>query len=166
VPILELEEARAALNLQDAKAERDALIEEFCVAVDAVVEQYLGDWVDPRDVTIDAPADGVLPGATVREVKAGEYLDGTGPVDVAGMRVTGAGILQPPPGRALPARPWRLTLAVGHENVPAAIKRGAAEILIQAWATQRFDSGGDVPAFLVPYRAAAWLDPYSLANLA
>lgn len=165
MPILELEDARAALNLQDPNTERDELIEQFCAAVDAVVEQYLGDWVTRRDVTIDAPADGVLPGATVHEVKSGVYLDGTGPVDVAGMRVTGAGILQPAPGRALPPRPWQVTLTVGHTEVPAAIKRGAAEILIQAWATQRRDPA-EVPAFLVPYRAAAWLDPYALANLA
>ena len=162
MPILSLPEARAALSLRDADDERDALIVEFCAGVDAVVEGYLGDWVVAREVTIDAPASGVLPGRSVVSVVSGEYRDGSGAVDVSGMYVTDAGILATSDGSALPSRPWRVTLEVGSDEVAAGIKRGAAEILVQAWATQR---GGDAPpAFLVPYRAAAWLDPHALVG--
>lgn len=164
MPILGLEQAKAALSIRDANTDRDTLVVEFSEAVDAVVEQYIGNWVARREITIDVPPGGILPGTNVVSLMSGEYIDGSGPVDVSGMSVSSAGILTGASGSSLPSGAWRLTLQVGLDEIPAAIKRGAAEILIEAWKTQQ---GGDAAgAFLVPFRAAAWLDPFSLVSIA
>lgn len=157
--ILTLREARKALNIKDANDERDALISEFLAGVDTAVEGHLNDWVVRRQVTIDVPTSGLLPGRNVISiVSARQHADGTA-IATDGLRVTRAGIMTG--GQNLGA--WEVTLEVGLDEIPAAIKRGAAEILIQAWETQR---GGDAApgAFLVPYRAAAWLDPLALTG--
>ena len=81
-------------------------------------------------------------------------------VDVTGMYADSAGILRNKDGGYLPSNPWRLTMVVGLDPIPEAIRRAAAEILIQGWATQRQKPGDTPAAFLVPNRAAAWLSGF------
>ena len=60
-------------------------------------------------------------------------------------------------GASLPYGDLTIAYTVGMTVVPSNIKYGALEILSQAWATQR---NKEVPAFLIPYRAEAWLMPH------
>ena len=148
--ILTLEQARAVLSIKDADPARDLLITEFCEAVDAVVEWYVDNWVEQRILKFTVPASGVIR-TNVLEVISGVDASGAD-VDVSGVRVSPQGLVSGGPRGV-----WQMTAEVGFERVPPAILRGASEILLQAWATQR--GGESAPAFLVPYRAAAWLAP-------
>jgi hypothetical protein len=63
-------------------------------------------------------------------------------------------VLRNPAGALPGAYDLQVTVTVGMVPIPENIKSGAKEILDLAWATQR---GKDRPAFLVSYRAQAWL---------
>lgn len=152
--ILSLEQARAVLSFQDADTSRDELIREFCDAVDTVVEGYVDNWVARRVVSFPVPVSGLVRSRVIAVV-SGVDVSGAA-VDVSGVRVSPDGLVSGfAPGGVL-------TAEVGFVDMPAAFVRGASEILLQAWQTQR--GGEAAPAFLVPYRAAAWLDPFVVAG--
>ena len=164
--LLTLEEPKAALRLVDEDTDRDDLVEEHIDGVTTIVEDRVG-WVTTRDITIEVPgqiAHFVLPGKNVIELTSGEDIATATPVDMTGIRVNSIGVLHRADGGAMPAEPWILTLTVGMDPIPSAIKRGAAEVLIEAWATQRQTpgQGGEIRPFLIPHRAAAWFSGYEL----
>lgn len=164
--LLTLEEAKKALRLRDDDTDRDELVEQFVEGVTSVVEARVG-WVVPRELTVEIRQGGVevaLPGSRVLSLTSGAFVDGGDPVDVSGMSVGVGGVIRMIDGSGLPSRPWSLTLQVGMDPIPDAIRRGAAEILIEAWATQRGTPGSDdeIRPFLVPHRAAAWFTGYEL----
>jgi hypothetical protein len=158
--LLTLDEAKTALRLQDDNSERDDLVQEYVDAVTSVVEARVG-WIVPREITVQIRESGyevALPGQNVISLTSGAYDDGGAVIDVTGMAVGVGGVLRRTNRGRLPKLPWTLTLQVGMNPIPGAIKRGAAEILIEAWKSQR-GKPGEVPdtnAFLIPYRAAAW----------
>ena len=162
--LLTLLEAKAALSLTDTDTVRDALLTEFIASVTSVVEAEVG-WIDQRTEEFKIRQGGcevALPGYNIISLTSGVY-DRTGlPVDVTDMFVSAGGVLRNIHGASLPLEPWTLTLVVGMTTVPLAIKRGAAEVLIEAWATQRGPGGttGEARPFLIPYRAAAWFAGY------
>lgn len=164
--LLTLDEAKTALRLRDDDSERDDLVQEYIDAVTSVVEARVG-WVSTRSITVEIRDGGqevALPGSRVISLTSGAYIDGGAVIDVTGMRVGVGGVLRNINGSGLPSQPWTLTLEVGMNPIPGAIKRGAAEILIEAWKSQR-GKPGEVPdtnAFLIPYRAAAWFAGYEL----
>jgi hypothetical protein len=157
--LLSLDEAKEALRLVDDDVARDDLLQTFLDGIASVVEERVGP-VSESEVTVDVRRCGsevVLPYMNVISLTSGEYVtDGTA-IDVTGMYADASGVLRNTNGTSLPSTPWRLTMTVGMAEIPAAIKRAAAEILILAWATQRQKPSDEAPAFLVPYRAAAWL---------
>ena len=160
--LLELEDAKDALRLKDEDATRDAILDVFIEGVTSVVEERVG-WVTERDVTVDVRSTGaavVLPGMNVISLTSGASISDDSDVDVSGMYVDSAGILRNKDGSRLPSSPWRLTMVVGMDPIPEAIKRGAAEVLIEAWASQRQAPSTELKPFLISYRAAAWFSGY------
>jgi hypothetical protein len=160
--IIGLEEAKDFLNITDTSQDEElrAMIE----GVTAVVES--GDGKDfpgvgpvvRRTVTTVVRADGScyeypLPTTQILSLTSGAYLDGGGSVSLTGYTFDDS-ILRAPYGGYLPSAPWTLTYVVGRPSLPSNIRMGALEILKLAWASQR---GGDQPAFLVSFRALAWL---------
>ena len=155
--ILTLDEARSALNLKDPNAERDVRLAEVLDGVGDAIEKYLGDWVVPRDEGVELqPGITTLPGSNVRAIASAETVAGE-PVDVTGLAVSAAGVLT----GSLPPVPWLLTVAVGLDPIPRSVANGAREVLRQAWEIQRSETPS---TFLIPYRAAAWLDGHALVG--
>lgn len=158
--LLSIYEAKEVLRLRDDKPERDDLLQAFVDGITTVVEEIVGP-VSEQTVTVDIRRSGyevVLPYMNVISLTSGVYIADATTVDVTGMYVASGGILRNTDGSQLPTSEWRLTMVAGMATVPAAIQRAAGEILILAWATQRQIPGSDeAPAFLIPYRAAAWL---------
>lgn len=171
--LLTLDEAKAALNLVDVDPARDDLLLDFITGVTSVVEAEVG-WVDqrtevlkirqgdwPRRNNCEWSYEFALPGRNVISLTSGVDDRSGLSIDVTGMYVSDGGVLRYVSGAALPLQPWTLTLVVGMTTVPPAIKRGAAEVLIEAWATQRGPGpAGDARSFLIPRRAAAWFAGY------
>jgi hypothetical protein len=159
--LLTLTEAKTALRLVDDDSKRDDLLQEYINAVTSVVEARVG-WVSTREITLEIRESGTevaLPGPSVQSLTSGAYIDGGEAIDVTGMTVGHGGVLRLTNGGELPAKPWTLTLQVGMDPIPEAIKKGAAEILDHAWQTRRGRPGvtnEDIAPFLVPHRAAAW----------
>lgn len=162
--LLELPEARTILRLRDSSA--DTTLQLFLDGVNTVVEERVGP-VSTRNETVEVRRTGteyVLPHMNVVSLVSGvEVASGTA-VDVTAMYVSPGGILRRTDGGLLPTVVWRLTYVAGMADVPPAIKRGAAEILILAWATRRQIPGADeaevAPPFLISYRAEAWFAGY------
>lgn len=160
--LLSLDEAKDVLRIRDVKVERDDLLQDFVNGITTVIEEIVGP-VSEQTVTVDVMRSGtevVLPYMNVISLTSGAYIADSTVVDVTGMYVASGGILRNTDGSQLPSTPWRLTLIAGMADVPEAIKRAAGEILILAWATQRQIPGANddaAPAFLIPYRAEAWL---------
>ena len=160
--ILSLARAKSILRLQDSDAMRDQLISDTLLpAVDDIVEQHVG-WVVPRvrTFTIDARQRGqevVLPGGRVLDVQAATDASGNN-VDVTGVTVDAAGIVQPGPAGHLPAGQWELTVRIGMDPIPRALVMAAGELLVTAWENYR---ASDPKPFVVSYRAAAWLAPFT-----
>jgi len=165
--ILTLDEAKAALRFEDTDPERDDLLLDFVNGITDVVEQQVG-FVAQRSIELEIRQYGtevVLAGRNFLDIVSGVDVATGSPIDVTGMYIDWAGILRTTTNTVLPSLPWRLTVNVGLNPVPDAIKRGAAEVLIEAWATQRGSiAGGEARAFLIPYRAQAWLEPYTMAD--
>lgn len=165
--IVGLAEAKAYLNIEDDDGDEE--LRAFIEGVTEVVEN--GDGNDFRGVgpvvrrTVTAT---IYPnGSCVASLPYTEVLSLTSAVDVGtGVTVslTGytfdQGVLRPAYGADLPLRPWTITYVVGRPSLPANIRLGALEILKLAWNSQR--GNGEPPAFLVPYRAQAWLGGYEL----
>lgn len=157
--LLTLAEARTALRLKDADAKTDALLGSFIDGVTSIIESYVG-WVTERTEVIDIRQGGcevALPGFNIISLTSGAYVRTGDAIDVAGMYVSPSGILRLSSGGNLPLDSWRLTAVVGMNPIPEPIKRAAAEVLIEAWATQRQTPPKDLKPFLVPNRARAWL---------
>ncbi len=101
--------------------------------------------------------DEARPSWPVLSVTSGTYLSDSSTVDVSKM-VADNGMIFQSNGSAMPYRTWTMTYQEGRAEVPDGIKKGALEVLQLAWATQRTK---DAPAFLIPYRAAAWFKPHA-----
>lgn len=156
--LLTLNEALSALTLKDTDAARDALLQDsFLPGVRDVIEEEVG-WVEPRTVTIEVTSRGgaaVLPRTNVRTLVSATDLWGNVSDISAAVVASDLGIAY-----GLPDGILRLELEVGFTSIPEAIRRAAAEVLIVSWETQR--SNQDPRPFLLPYRAEAWLKPYSM----
>jgi hypothetical protein len=160
--LLTLEDAKEALRLKDEDSTRDDILAVFIEGVTSIVEERVG-WVTERDETVEVRSCGpavVLQGMNILSLTSGASISDDSVVDVSGMYADAAGILRNKDGSHLPTSPWRLTMVVGMDPIPEAIRRAAAEILIQGWATQRQKPGETPAAFLVPNRAAAWLSGF------
>jgi hypothetical protein len=157
--LLTVPEARTALRLKDTDPKVDELLQSFIAGVTSIIESYVG-WVTERTEVIEIRQGGceaVLPGLNVISLTAGVYVRTGEAIDVSSMYVSSSGILRLSTGGNLPLEPWRLTASVGMSDISQAIKRAAAEVLIEAWATQRQTPPKDLKPFLVPNRARAWL---------
>lgn len=157
--LLTLTEAKTALRLTNPDEPTVQLLQSFIDGVTRVVESYVG-YVTERTEVIEIGQGGLevaLPGRNYISLTSGAYVTSGATVDVTGMYVGTGGVLRSTAGTILPARPWRLTAEVGMTEIPSNIKRAAAEILIEAWATQRGKPAAELRPFLVPNRAAAWL---------
>lgn len=164
--LLTLPEARTALRLKDTDPKKDELLQSFIDGVTSIIESYVG-WVTERTEVIEIRQGGcevVLPGLNVISLTSGAYVRSGETIDVTGMYISPSGILRLSAGGNLPLEAWRLTAVVGMTTIPAAIKRAAAEVLIEAWASQRQTPGQaeDLKPFLVPNRARAWLADYEV----
>ena len=159
--ILTLPEAQNFLGRVDDDPKADGLLRDIVLpGVDEIVEQYAG-WVVPRELTFTIEAGQrsvVLPGHRFRGIVSAAV--GSEPVDVTGWVIDDAGILRTDGGRACPSMRWTLTALVGMDPIPQAIKNAAGEILLLAWEHQT-NPTGDLRPFLVPYRAEAWLAPFT-----
>lgn len=158
--LITLQEAKTALRLVDDDSERDDLLAQYVNAVTSVVEARVG-WVSTRTIELEIRGAGyeyALPGSSVQNIVSGSYVDGGAAIDVSGMSVGIGGVLRLTNGGQLPIRPWTLTLDVGMDPIPPAIKRGALEILAEAWKSNRMRPGEvpDMQPYLIPHRAAAW----------
>lgn len=163
--IVSLLEARDFLGFDSGDSSDDGKLLEFITGITPVVEREVGPVV-ARTVTdiIYATQTSACPMVTLPQwpvvsLTSGALLRDDSAVDVSAM-VTDKGVLFTKDFTPLPAGPWRLTYVVGRSPVPENIKNGALEILDLAWATQREQ---DAPAFLVSYRAMAWLKSGVLA---
>jgi hypothetical protein len=157
--IVTLTEARTFLNFDDdSSSDDDDELQGFITALTPVVEAEVGPVVSRETSDIIYPTGGAvpLPQWPVVSLTSGVLLHDDSVVDVAGMTADKS-MLFMTDGSSLPFEPWTLTYVVGRESIPANIRQGALEILGLAWETQRGE--GDLPAFLIPYRAAAWLRP-------
>ncbi len=164
--ILTVSDAKSALRLRDNDVDRDDLLESFIEGVTDVVEDSVG-WVVPRTVVVEFDQfnaqSAALVSGNVLSLTSGVEIQSGATVDISTLYVDINGVLHNSlANTALCARPWRLTLEVGMDPIPEAILRGAAEILIEAWSTQRNAPGvaDSSRPFLVPYRAAAWFASY------
>ena len=138
--------------------EEDGELGEFITGVTPVVEREVGPVVARVETDLIVPCGGgpvPLPQWPVVSITSGVLLRDGSSVDVSKM-VADRGMLFTSDGSSLPSVPWRLTYVVGHSPVPQNLKLGALEILDLAWATQRDQ---DPPAFLISFRAMAWLKP-------
>lgn len=158
--ILSLPEAKAFLRRVDDDPKADDLLKEIVLpGVDEIVEQHAG-WVVPRELTFTIEAgqrNAVLPGHRFRGIVSAE-VDGE-PVDATGWVIDDAGILRTGTGGACPSTRWTLTASVGLDPIPQSIKNAAGEILLLAWEHQT--NPDELRPFLVPYRAEAWLAPFT-----
>lgn len=154
--IFTLQEAKDFLNIEDSSD--DAELAGFISGVTAVVEDVVGPVV-PRPVTsIFYPTQEraiPLPVWPVISLTSGQLVRNGSPVDVTNM-VIDRGALWMKNYAILPVEPFTLTYQAGRATTPDNIKKGAQEILKLAWASQR---NSDAPAFLISYRAMAWLQP-------
>lgn len=159
--IVTLGEARDFLQFDDGDTAEDAKLLDFITGVTPVVEREVGPVVAREVTDIIYPTQTseypfiALPQSPVVSLTSGALLRDDSTVDVSAM-VADSGVLFTKDGSALPGEPWSLTYVVGRADVPQNIKMGALEILDLAWDTQR---ESDAPAFLISYRAAAWLKP-------
>lgn len=156
--LLTLVGAKRALTLKDNDVERDTLLSDsFIPGVRDVIEEEVG-WVEPRTVTIEVTSRAgaaVLPRTNVRSLVGATDLRGS-VADISGAVVASdLGIVY-----GLPEGILRLELEVGFASIPEAIRRAAGEVLIVAWETQRANT--EARPFLLPYRAEAWLKPFSM----
>lgn len=160
--ILDLARAKVVLKLKDADSERDNVIQNMILpGVDDIVEQHVG-WVVKRDRTFHIGArqrgqEVVLPGGRVITVKSAQTAAGE-TIDVTGVRVDEAGVVIAAPGGALPYCDWSITVETGMNSIPKALLMAASELLVTAWENYQ---AGDPKPFLVSYRAAAWLAPFT-----
>lgn len=159
--ILDLRRAKAVLNLEDEDSVRDQILRETLLpAVDEIIEHFVG-WVVKRDRTLRiAPRQQgepvLLPGTRVLAVISA--TSEAGPIDVTGITVDDAGIVRPASGSSLPLGAWSLTVSSGMDPIPAALQLAASEVLVTAW--ENYQSG-EPNAFVLSYRAEAWLWPYT-----
>ncbi len=170
--LLTLAEARKFLNIDGADTSEDDELADFITGITPVVESGDANWSGIGPVVLRSRST-IIYGASANAVPApvwpidsltsGAYLLDDSPVDVSAM-VVDQGLILTKDGSALPLRPWTLTYQAGFvadtASVPQNIKKGAAEILRLAWASQRLS---DPPAFLVPFRAMHWFGANTFA---
>lgn len=153
--IVTLDEARAFLNIDSDDSAEDSELGSFITAITDVVEAEVGPIV-PRSKSSIIYTCGELeypaPDWPIVSLTSGAYLDDSTAVDITRL-IFDRGVLLTNNASPLPGRPWTLTYSAGRAVTPDSIKKGALEVLKLAWGTQR---GQDAPAFLIPYRAAAW----------
>lgn len=154
--ILTLAEAKRFLKITDADTGgRDVELQAMLDGITSVVEREVGP-VSPAQVTVNVRSNGrtaVLPTSNVLTVdKVVDRVNGSS-LALTGLVVDGS-VLRNPSGSLTGAGDLAVTVTVGMNPIPANIKLAAKEILDLAWATQR---GKERPAFLVPYRAQAYL---------
>lgn len=163
--LVTLEEAKSFLNIPDDVTDDDTELGGFISGITRPVENLVGVVVQRSVTDILYPSSGLtipLPRWPVVSLTSGVLLRNGGPVDVSNM-VADRSVLWMKNYAIFPVEPWALTYLAGQvadtASVPQNIKYGALEVLKLAWATQR---GADAPAFLVSYRAEAWLSPDEL----
>lgn len=161
--IVSLAEAKDFLDIDDS--DEDDLLRGMLEGITAVVEDGDGKsfaGVGPvvrRTVTTRIPGDGregyMLPYTAIVSLTSGAYVSDASAVTLTSYTFTD-GILRPAYGGRLPSADWTLTYVVGRPDLPANIRMGALEILREAWDSQR--GSREIPsAYLIPYRAQAWL---------
>lgn len=154
--ILTLDEAKRFLKIVDPDSGgRDAELQAMLDGITDVVEGEVGP-VDVRQIEVRGVSNGraaVLPTSNVLSVDELIDRDGNVSLSAAGLVVDGA-VLRNPSGSLPGGSDLLVTVTVGMQPIPKNIKSAAREILDLAWATQR---GKDRPAFLIPYRAEAFM---------
>lgn len=152
--LVTLAEAKAFLNVQDTSTDAD--ITDVILAVTRVVEREVGP-IDARSVTSVVTSTGVaaLPLTNITAVTSITNLASGATVSITGIS-TDKSILRYSNGTALPCGELSVVYTVGLATVPGNIKYGALEVLKLAWQAQL---SGDLPAFLLSYRASAWFTP-------
>lgn len=165
--LVTLAEAKAFLNMDADDTSEDSELSSFITGITKVIESGddkfhgVGPVVEREQTAIVAAAGYCYsvsaPAWPIASLTSGAYLDDDSTVDITQM-IADRGLLITKNYSPFPARPWTLTFQAGRvaatADVPQNIKNGALEVLKLAWTSQR---GGQPPAFLIPYRAAAWL---------
>lgn len=150
-----LADAKSFLNIQDKSS--DVEIQDVIDAVTRIVEREVGPVIE-RAVTSVVSSHGgcaVLPLKNVIEIVSVTAVRDGSTVPVDGLTTTHS-ILAYADGTRLPRGDLNVAYKVGLTEVPTNIKHGAFEVLKLAWAAHR---KGDLPAFLLSYRASAWFLP-------
>lgn len=163
--IVTLAEAKAFLEFDTDDTSQDDELQSFITAITGIVEEEIGPVVQREATSLIRPLTVVTqmptPDWPIQSVTSGVYLDDSTDVDTSKI-IANEGILLTTDGTILPSRAWTMTYVAGlvadTASVPLGIKKGALEILKLAWASQRT---GEPPAFLISYRAAAWLKRYA-----
>lgn len=156
--ILSLAEAKAALNIRPADTDQDDELRDMLEGLTSVVEKEVGAVVRRTRTSILRPCGDwrlPLPYSPVISATSATLVRDASSVDVTGWYADGSLLYCGTTG-FFPYEPFTLTYVVGRPDLPANIRKGAVEILRLAWASQR---ASEPPAFLIPYRAAAWLAP-------
>jgi len=156
--IVTLPAAKKFLGMDDGVTDEDLQLADFITGITPVVEREVGPVVAREVTDIIYPSSNLpvpLPRWPVVSITAGALLRDSSAVDTSKM-VFDNGMIFTSDSSPMPSEPWRLTYVVGRDPVPQNLRLGALEILDLAWATQRDQ---DPPAFLISFRAMAWLKP-------
>lgn len=164
VMLFSLKEAKEFLNIEDSTDDEE--LRQAIASVTAVVEAEVGPCVRRTVTTTIYPTGNiykpvVLPDTHILSLTSaatvtGTTIDTTGWIAEDGV-IRSAGTVYPY-SLAMPWTPWTITYVVGRAVIPPNVIQAAKEILKLAWAAQR-GPAGELPAFLISYRAAALLQP-------
>lgn len=142
MPILTLQQAKAALNLAADDTSNDPKLQGFIDGITGAVENYLHQTVDAREVVDEVELYGRptfrLWSAPVISLTSIASLDGATTYDVSptAIHVSRAGLVRVLSGPA-PVGFVAVTYQAGMSPVPANIVQGALVILQHTWETQR-----------------------------
>lgn len=153
--LISLQEAKAFLNIQGSSS--DFEIEDVVDAMTRVVEREVGPIVNRTVTSVVTTHDGcaVLPLKNIVAIKSVTVIRDGSSISTDGL-TTHHSILAYANGERLPRGDLSVEYEVGLADIPSNIKYGALEVLKLAWAAQ---NKGDLPAFLLSYRASAWFLP-------
>lgn len=172
--LLTVDDARLAIGVTDADSSVDDLLDGYVAGITAVIERYLGQAIDERQVTevlwLSGHREFILSTTPVVTLDSLTTVDSITEWVLDSLTVdTTSGVVRVNNGTAAPYGLFTAVYTVGYETAPAAIKQGALVALKELWDAERgvgteragvldpsetFDTGE-----VLSRKARAWLGP-------